>query len=303
MREFDLAPARGAHAAPVEEARRALVEDGCLLLRGALPVPAVRRLRRELAGSYSRLTGESWDWARLRRSAADDDLLGLRRALFGCASNGALFRHRRLVSFLEGLLGAPPYLHPRRWLRLNPPGGGLGQWAVPYHQDYRFVQGTPDVVTVWLPLHRCHGGGIRVESRSHRRGLRPLGDRIPSNHLRPVAGVRQERVDEPACDMGDVVLFHSLTVHGTAPNTGSLNRISVDARFQRRDDPIAREQLRPAIAPQDGLPIGVPGATAEDPSAWSGDALADPAADMPLVPAGPFSADRLLTSSRFVPAG
>lgn len=302
MREFDLSGSDDVRTGLAEPVRDALTEDGCVLLRAAVPAAAVLRLRGELAAAFSALSTQDWTWERLRGEAGDDDLLPLRRALFTCPANRALFRHPRLTSFLGAVLDVPePFLHPRRWLRLNKPGTGLDTWTVPYHQDYRFVHGTQDVLTVWTPLHRCETGGIRIEARSHRGGLRPLGERSEANHLPPATGVRESDLVEPVCDVGDVVVFHSLTVHATAPNTGTLNRISVDARYQRPDDQLAREQLLPAMAPQDKLPIGVPGVLDDDPARWSGDATAVPAG-LPLVAAGEFDLSAPVGSSRFVPS-
>lgn len=296
MREFDLSDPRDL-AAP---ARKALTEDGGVVLRGALPVRAVLRLRRELAAAFAAMSTQDWTWTRLRREAGDDDLLGMRRALFACPSNGALFRHPRLTAFLGAVLEVPtPFLHPRRWLRLNKPGTGLDKWTVPYHQDHRFVHGAQDVLTVWTPLHRCDTGGLRLELRSHRHGLRGLGERTETNHLPPATGVNPRNLAEPLCAVGDVIVFHSLTVHATAPNAGTLNRISVDARFQRPDDPLSREQLLPAMAPQDDLPIGAPGVLDDDPAAWSGDPAMTVPAGLPLVPAGDFAMAKPAGSSRF----
>jgi hypothetical protein len=302
MHEFDLSGSRADRLDQADRARKALIEDGGVILRAALPTRAVLGLRRELTEAFAALSTEDWTWSRLRRDAGDDDLLAMRRALFACPSNGALFRHPRLAGFLGAVLEVEtPFLHPRRWLRLNKPGTGLDKWTVPYHQDYRFVHGTQDVLTVWTPLHRCDTGGLRLELRSHRDGLRGLGERTETNHLPPATGVNGRNLAEPVCDVGDVVVFHSLTVHATAPNFGTLNRISVDARFQRPDDPMAREQLLPAMAPQDQLPIGAPGVLDEDPAAWSGDpAIARPAG-LPLVPAGEFDLTTPAGTSRFAP--
>jgi ectoine hydroxylase-related dioxygenase (phytanoyl-CoA dioxygenase family) len=284
-----------------EAARKAVREDGGFVLRNALPAKAVLRLRSELTASFRRVSEQDWTWGELRRRArADDHLLGLRRALFACPSNAELFRHSRLRSFLGAVLDtSEPFLHPRRWLRLNEPGGGLGTWTTPHHQDYRFVQGTPDVLTVWTPLHDCDTGGLQVELRSHHDGLRPLGERGETNHLPPVLGVDPGNIAEPACELGDVVVFHSLVVHGTAANQSRYNRISVDARFQHPGDPIAGEQLIPAVAPQDKRPIGVPGVDDPRPSAWSGDLGMAVPASMPVVPAGDFHLSRPIALSRF----
>ncbi|MEV4313819.1 phytanoyl-CoA dioxygenase family protein [Actinocrispum sp. NPDC049592] len=301
MHEFVLTRSPADNRCLTESARKAVREDGGFVLRNALPAKSVLRLRDELTASFSQVSGEPWTWRDLRRHAtADKHLLGLRRALFACPSNADLFRHPRLRSFLGGVLDtSEPFLHPRRWLRFNEPGGGLSKWTTPHHQDYRFVQGTPDVLTVWTPLHACHTGGIQVELRSHHDGLRQLGQRGQNNHLPPALGVDPANLAEPVCEIGDVVVFHSLVVHGTAANPSRYNRISVDARFQHPGDPITSEQLIPAVAPQDKLPIGVPGVDDPRPSEWSGDPGMTVPGSMPVVPANDFTLNRTIVPSRF----
>ena len=46
-------------------------------------------------------------------------------------------------------------------------------------------------------------------------------------------------------EQGDVLFFHSLMVHKGVANTGDRLRLSIDARFQRVDEPIAPGSLEP----------------------------------------------------------
>ncbi len=50
---------------------------------------------------------------------------------------------------------------------------------------------------------------------------------------------------------GDLLIFHSLTVHEAAPNRSNQLRISIDCRFQSFDNPVnpgTLSSLEPAIA-------------------------------------------------------
>ncbi len=45
--------------------------------------------------------------------------------------------------------------------------------------------------------------------------------------------------------LGDVLLFHSMTVHKGLPNRSNRLRMSIDGRYQRRCDPVAPDSLEP----------------------------------------------------------
>ena len=65
----------------------------------------------------------------------------------------------------------PVLVHPRKIARVTFPGS---DYPTPPHQDFPLIQGTPDVLTIWLPLAECspRDGALRVLTRSQRRGLR-----------------------------------------------------------------------------------------------------------------------------------
>jgi hypothetical protein len=51
-------------------------------------------------------------------------------------------------------------------------------------------------------------------------------------------------------EAGDVIVFHSLTVHKALPNLTPRLRLSMDCRFQRLSDPVNRDSLE-----LDGSPL------------------------------------------------
>jgi ectoine hydroxylase-related dioxygenase (phytanoyl-CoA dioxygenase family) len=260
-------------------AEEAMIKDGAVILRGALEAERIFAFREELARAC-RFIGqpETSSWLDLRKSDIVAEVNTIRRAAYLCPSLPDLFRTGYLLTAVGHLLGTPePYLHPRKWMRVNP-GDGSRRRTVPAHQDYQYVRGSADTLTCWTPLHDCDRGGIWVLPGSHERGLLPTeADRMHGS----VVGVDKSARAAPAMKVGDVLLFHSLTVHGTEPNDTGLNRLSIDARVQHPLDPIVDEQLLPAVPQAGGAPLAR--LQHADPRVWSGDEQSVPPPGMPRV--------------------
>ena len=92
----------------------------------------------------------------------------------------------------------------------------------------------PNAFTVWIPLHDCPAqvGPLRVVEGSHRLGC--LHHEDENLHVPEIP----ERADVGGdwiggqINAGDVLIFHSLTVHTTSSNLSNQLRISLDCRFQ-----------------------------------------------------------------------
>ncbi len=120
--------------------------------------------------------------------------------------------------------------------------------TTPAHQDFVHIQGTPDVWTAWLPLGDCPEslGGLGVLTGSHKAGLLPVSKSLGAGGLRShFEEIGGEWVSNPF-KVGDVLFFHSQTVHRGLPNrSGNRIRLSVDYRYQRDSDPVMDEVLSP----------------------------------------------------------
>lgn len=155
-----------------------------------------------------------------------------------------------LVALSRALFDDEVLVHPRKICRITP--GEDGRYVTPPHQDYPLIQGTVDVLTAWLPLGDCPDelGGLRVLAGSHRRGLAPIA---PAN---ATGGVTVEAADDDprwtSADFvaGDVLVFHSLTVHAAKPNRSGSLRLSADYRYQPLSDPVVEGSLLPHYYPQ-----------------------------------------------------
>ncbi|MBD9653129.1 phytanoyl-CoA dioxygenase family protein [Ensifer sp. ENS09] len=146
-----------------------------------------------------------------------------------------------LKAVISDALGISDLLpHPRPIGRLifpvNPEGDNF---STPAHQDYWALQGSPDTVTVWMPLHDCpmENGSLMVAKGTHRDGLYDYKLALGAGGVE----VRDPLTDSWRCGnfaAGDVLIFYTLTVHKALPNLTNRMRLSVDCRYQSARDPI-----------------------------------------------------------------
>ena len=151
-----------------------------------------------------------------------------------------------IFALLEDLLGPAVLLQPSNIARVIFPTGL--EHTTPAHQDFVHIQGTPDVWTAWLPLGDCPHelGGLSVLSGSHRFGVLPVSRSLGAGGLRThYEEIGGEWVSSPF-QLGDVLFFHSHTVHQGLPNrSGNRLRLSADYRYQRAADPVMEKVLTP----------------------------------------------------------
>jgi ectoine hydroxylase-related dioxygenase (phytanoyl-CoA dioxygenase family) len=133
---------------------------------------------------------------------------------------------------MKMLVGNRLLIHPKPIGRLIFPH--CEHLRVHAHQDYRFMGGDPECFTVWIPLHDCpiSVGPLRVVEGSHRLGyVHHEDEHLHVPEIPATADLAGDWVGGPI-NVGDVLIFHSLTVHAAAPNLSNQLRISLDCRFQ-----------------------------------------------------------------------
>jgi ectoine hydroxylase-related dioxygenase (phytanoyl-CoA dioxygenase family) len=155
--------------------------------------------------------------------------------VFSLPSFHELPHHRVLQAVMKALVGQELLIHPKSVARLVFPNFARG--IIRAHQDHTAVAGDADSFTGWLPLHDCplQQGPLRILEGSHRFGLQPT-----AGHTGYIAPGTERGGDwvEGEINAGDLLLFHSLTVHEAAPNTSDRLRISIDFRFQNYLRPV-----------------------------------------------------------------
>ena len=232
-----------------------LDEDGYLYLPGLLPAEDVLKVRADVTSALQAAGWLSPDHdadaavpgpgARRESAKGSPEYFVGYEAIQRQQSFHELAHHARILEVTGQLLQDDVLVHPRKIARAGLPGDQ--RLATPPHQDFRLIQGTGDVLTVWLPLGDCpHDlGGLTVLAGSHRLGL------LPVQTVEGVGGVRVDIDLDPtdprwqASPMGpgDVLLFHSLTVHGAKPNLTQTMRLSCDFRYQSVREPVVQGSL------------------------------------------------------------
>ena len=149
-----------------------------------------------------------------------------------------------LKTLIGQLLNAPVIAHPRKICRLGFPHSF---YCMPPHTDRGFNPLPLDVITAWIPLLNCalENGILVVRDQ-------PIEEKLVSESQ--IDSYKEAFLQHteftgrwlyPACELGDVVLFHSTSAHGSLPNRTDGVRLSVDYRYQAAEDPIHWSALLP----------------------------------------------------------
>lgn len=216
-----------------EEMRR----HGYLLVRGLLPSahldPLLWQITDILADAEWLLPGSA-PIARIanpQAACANDDRAykAVYERIFGLQSFHRLPHHALLQETMKLLVGPELLIHPKSVGRFVFPNFERG--TIHAHQDHTAVGGDEESFTAWIPLHDCPAeeGSLRIKSGSHRFGLQPTAGQ--TGYI-PTGAERGESWVGGDVNAGDVLLFHSLTVHEALPNRSKRLRISFDCRFQ-----------------------------------------------------------------------
>jgi hypothetical protein len=232
--------------------RARLADDGYLFVRHLLPPEPLATLRRQcldiIAEAGWLKAGTPPDAALTDPDAAcadpDERSVAVIKRLYRLEALHALKHQLALTALFERLFGEPVLAHPLVIPRNIFPD--RADFTTPAHQDFPHIQGTPETFTAWIPLADCpiDHGGLSVAEGTHKVGV---------HHHRVSSGAGAMEVADPldgkwvAGDftVGDVVIFHSMTVHRGLPNRTDRLRQSIDMRFQRASEPVTEISLSP----------------------------------------------------------
>lgn len=236
MKPFHEIPASALDA---QALRDAMDSDGYVLVRGVVPADDLRSLLAQVAeilGDAGWLQTGQDPLERVANIAAacGDPDPGFKRVYqqtFSLEAFHALPHHPSLQRVMQMLTGERLLVHPKPIARLIFPN--CERLTVHAHQDYRFMRGDTECFTAWIPLHDCpvDVGPLQILEGSHRFGIQKHEEEnLHVPEIRTVAAGGTWVGGQ--VNAGDVLLFHSLTVHGASPNQSRQLRISLDCRFQ-----------------------------------------------------------------------
>jgi hypothetical protein len=242
------------------EALRARMEwDGCLFFRGLVDTAALLEVRRDIL-ELCREEGWLAEGSALMDSVAapglrhvepEPDFMKVYERVMKLESFHALAHDPAMLAMYRDLIGETVLVHPRNIARIIFPQNT--QYTTPAHQDYIYIQGTPETFTSWIPLSDCprEFGSLSILVGSHRQELLPTHPALGAGGR----GVNTDHLDLPWAEgdfrLGDFLVFHSHAVHRALDNRSSDRlRLSVDFRYQGVSQPLVKESLLPHYARQ-----------------------------------------------------
>lgn len=239
--------------------RRQMAADGFLFFRGLLPGDEIAALRRqilEICDNYGWIAPGTEVMDGIADPSADGMEpfcgVGVPPEAYGDVQRLESF-HRfahnpTLVDMLGKLIDETVLVHALKIARLMIPAKGNA--PTPAHQDHIFIQGSKTVYTCWIPLGDCPRelGGLSVLRGSHKLGILPVreAEGAGGRHVIFADEDAPQEWFETDFQVGDVLVFHSLTVHKSIPNrTENQIRLSVDFRYQPPSLPIEVKSITP----------------------------------------------------------
>ena len=219
---------------------------GYLLIRGLLPAEDVARMLGEILRIVSAAGWLLPDESPTERvadvgAACGDPDPAFKRVyeqIFNLQAFHAFAHHPALRQVMHQLVGHELLVHPKPIGRLIFPN--CDRLVIHAHQDHRSVDGDEESFTAWMPLHNCpvELGPLQIMEGSHVYGLQGID---PTTGIIAKETARGGEWVGGPIHAGDVLIFHSLTVHAATPNISNQLRVSMDCRFQD-----ARRTVNPA---------------------------------------------------------
>jgi ectoine hydroxylase-related dioxygenase (phytanoyl-CoA dioxygenase family) len=158
----------------------------------------------------------------------------------------SFFHDTHIQTLMKTVAGKDVFVYPMKMARISTPGK-IG-YETPPHQDGHSHNAGPTMAGIWVALHDVSDqmGRLKILPASHKKGIRPVFS------AEGVGGVQCEIYEEENTwhvsdvEKGDVIIFHSATVHKAEPNTSEIySRISVDTRFCDFGAPVFSLNLEP----------------------------------------------------------
>ncbi|HEX5077724.1 MAG TPA: phytanoyl-CoA dioxygenase family protein [Geminicoccaceae bacterium] len=239
-------------AADGEAIAQRLREDGYLCVKGLLPREDVLRVREKFveaaagAGWLKPDTAKGEAIAEPAKACVDPEapFVAVLKRFYRGEAGHALKLHPNVIGLFERLFGEPVLAHPLLIPRCIFPQ--RPEFTTPSHQDFPHIQGTTETMSLWLPLGDCPAemGGLAIARGSHQDGVRDFTVSNGAGAMEVIDPLEGSWVAGPL-EAGDVLIFHSLTVHKGLPNLTDRLRISLDNRYQRASEPICERCLVP----------------------------------------------------------
>jgi hypothetical protein len=158
----------------------------------------------------------------------------------------AFFHDEEIIALMKTVSGKDVFIYPMKMARISTPGK-IG-YETPPHQDARSHVAGPTMAGIWVALHDVNRemGRLKILPKSHAQGVRPVTTSAGVGNVQ--CDIYPEETTWHVSDVsqGDVIIFHSATVHAAQANTSSQKvRMSIDTRFCDYGAPVCSINLDP----------------------------------------------------------
>lgn len=229
--------------------RAAFERDGWVLVPRLFDAPLVASLETEFDRIVEQLRSSGEDvnarWGGPRMEAPDaagTEVLHTHNVQHYSAAWLRALLHEPFLDACEALLGPDVVLHHTK-LFLKPPGRGA---PFPLHQDWSYfptIRDTMIAAVVHVTAATDETGCLRVVPGSHRLG------RVAGTSGQEPSDVLDRHTPEDAVPVeaarGDVLFFHSFTLHASPPNRSDRPRKTVLVQLHAGDDVEEEGALHP----------------------------------------------------------
>ena len=158
----------------------------------------------------------------------------------------SFFHSEPVLDLMRLVAGTEVFVYPMKMARISTPGK-IG-YETPPHQDAYSHHAGPTMAGIWVALHNISApmGRVKVLPGSHKGGVRRVFTAAGVGGVQCEIYPGETTWHVSDSDRGDVLIFHSTTVHKAEPNTTDTTvRISVDTRFCDYGAPVFSTNLEP----------------------------------------------------------
>ena len=245
------------------ELRRRLDDEGYIFIRKLQDPDKLLSLRRDMLGVL-RDAGWLVDGTELMDGIADTsrkctegdpEYTNVYHTMYKLESFHRSGHWPEVVAMMEKVIEGPVLPHPMKIARLWFPK--FTHHTTPIHQDFVHFQGVFDTYTCWAPVGDCPTelGGLAILPGSHK--INAVHDHLFSLGAGALAIHEEDLKGEWVTtdyEIGDSLIFHSLTVHQALPNlTEDRLRVSLDNRYQSAEFAIAGHMLEPHLGGEEAI--------------------------------------------------
>ena len=119
--------------------------------------------------------------------------------------------------------------------------------AAPIHQDnYYWCVNDSNALTIWLALDETSekNGAVYYYDGSHKYGIfehMPSFAKGSSQTIKNIKDLKRYQISTPKLEIGDCLIHHSLTVHGSKENKSNKNRWGLTFQFKSENSYYVRD--------------------------------------------------------------